>query len=93
MSGDPLSSRTIKLQRREPTGTTWTSVGTLSSVSGSAGSYSLTLWPPSSGDYRLFYDAPSSEGLKDSTSGVLTITVMVQCAPSLKGPDSYQACL
>lgn len=93
LSGDPLSSRTIRLQRREPGGTTWTSVGTLAAMSGSAGNYSLTLWPPSSGDYRLFYDAPSSEGLKDSTSGVLNITVMVQCAPSVKGPISYQPCL
>lgn len=93
LSGDPLSSRTIKVQRREIGGSTWTSVGTMSAVGGSAGSYTFTLFPPSSGEYRLLYDAPTSEGLKDTSSGMLSITVMVQCAPSLKGPTAYQACL
>jgi hypothetical protein len=95
MSGDPLSSRSIKLQRREPGGTTWTTVGTLSTAIG-AGNYALTIKPPSTGDYRLFFDAPSSEGLKDSTSSVLTITVMVQCSSQLVKPGQVApnaACL
>ena len=92
MSGDPLSSRTIKLQRRESGSTTWTTVGTLATATG-AGNYALTIRPPSTGDYRLLYDAPSSEGLKDSTSSVLTITVMVQCSVRQKGPTQHGACL
>jgi hypothetical protein len=97
MSGDPLSSRSIQLQRREPGSTTWTTVGNLSAATG-AGNYALTIRPPSTGDYRLSYDAPSSEGLRDSTSGVLTITVMVQCAPVLAAPGdaggtTHGACL
>ena len=87
MSGDPLSSRSIKLQRREIGGLTWTTVGTLAAVTGSAGNYALTIKPPSTGDYRLFFDAPSTEGLRDSTSSVLTITVAVMCAPQLAAPN------
>jgi hypothetical protein len=79
LSGDPLSTRTVKLQRREIGGTTWSTVGTLSAVSGSPGNYAITVKPGSSGDYRLFYDAPKSEGLRDSTSSVVTITVIVLC--------------
>jgi hypothetical protein len=93
MSGDPLSSRSIKVQRREPGGTTWATVGTMTGVTGSAGSYQLSITPPSSGDYRLWFDAPTTEGLKDATSGVLTITVIVPCDQSMKGPTANKACL
>lgn len=94
LSGDPLSRRTILVQRREIGGTTWSNVGTLAVASGD-GNYSLTISPKSSGDYRLVFDAPSSEGLRDSTSSVLTITVMVQCnaAPFGKQVAPNQACL
>jgi hypothetical protein len=81
LSGDPLSTRTIKLLRREIGGTTWSVVGTMAAVSGSAGHYALTIKPASSGDYRLFFDAPSSEGLKDDYSDVISITVAVLCDP------------
>lgn len=99
LSGDPLSSRSIQLQRREPGGSTWSTVATMATASG-AGNYALTIRPPSSGDYRLSYDAPSSEGLKDAISGVLTITVTVLCGP-LSAPKGIapngiapnQACL
>jgi len=84
LSGDPLSRRTIQVQRRELGGSTWTTVTTMTAVSGSDGSYTVTIWPPSSGDYRLFFDAPSSEGLRDSTSSVISITVAVLCDPVLR---------
>ena len=87
MSGDQLSSRSIKVQRREPGGSTWSTVGTMSAATG-AGNYQLTIKPPSTGDYRLFYDAPTSEGLKDSTSSVITITVMVTCGAQLSKPTT-----
>jgi hypothetical protein len=82
MSGDPLSTRSIQLQRKEFNSSLWTTVGTLAAVSGSPGDYALTIKPPSSGDYRLFFDAPKSEGLRDSTSSVITITVAVLCDPA-----------
>lgn len=95
LSGDPLSARSIQLQRREIGGSTWTTIGTLSVVSGSPGDYATTIKPPSSGDYRLVYDAPTTEGLRDSTSSVVSITVIVLCDPvvSAKGPAPNIACL
>ena len=94
LSGDPLSTRAVKLQRREIGGTTWSTVGTLAAVSGSPGDYAITIKPASSGDYRLFYDAPKSEGLRDSTSSVITVTVIVLCdaASSVKRSPA-KACL
>lgn len=95
LSGDPLSGRTILLQRREIGGSTWTTVGTMVATT-TAGAYSLTIKPPSSGDYRLVYDAPSSEGLRDSTSSVLSITVAVFCSVQridARTTSAEQACL
>ena len=39
------------------------------------GSYAVTIRPTATADYRLGYDASSSEGLKDATSAVIRITV------------------
>lgn len=85
LSGDPLSRRTIQVQRREIGGSTWSTVGSMSVATGD-GNYALTIWPPSSGDYRLFFDAPATEGLRDSTSSVLSITVAVMCSAQLSAP-------
>jgi hypothetical protein len=75
LAGDPLSRRAITLQRRPVGSTAWTVIGTMSVVSGTDGSYIITVVPTATADYRLNFDAPSSEGLKDSTSGVIRITV------------------
>ncbi|MEO5705022.1 MAG: hypothetical protein ABIZ52_07550 [Candidatus Limnocylindrales bacterium] len=77
LSGDPLSLRTITLQRRYLGSTAWVVIATMSAVSGSVGSYAFTIKPSATADYRLVYDAPSSEGLKDATSTVYRITVGV----------------
>ena len=93
LSGDPLSRRSIQVQRRDPYSLTWSTVGTMAAATGD-GNYSLTIYPPSTGDYRLSYDAPTSEGLKDATSGVLTVTVMPSCGVAPKGGIApNQACL
>ncbi len=75
LSGDPLSLRKVTLQRRDLGSTAWVVVATMSAVSGSAGSYAFTLNPTVTADYRLSYDAPASEGLKDTTSAVYRIAV------------------
>ena len=77
LSGDPLSRRPITLQRRYLGSTAWVVIATMSAVSGSDGSYAATITPSTTADYRLGYDAPASEGLRDSTSPVLRITVGV----------------
>ncbi|MBI2781716.1 MAG: hypothetical protein HYX55_07975 [Chloroflexi bacterium] len=75
LSGDPLSRRAITLQRRDLGSTTWVVVGTMGWVTGSAGSYVISVRPAASADYRLVYDASTSEGLRDATSAVVRVAV------------------
>jgi hypothetical protein len=90
LSGDPLSRRTITLQRRDIGSTAWVVIATMASVSGSAGSYAFTLRPSVSADFRLGYDASPSEGLKDATSTYIRISVGVgSCdAPVMRSSPS-----
>lgn len=88
LSGDPLSSRSIALQRRVLGATTWSTVGTLSANS-AAGSYGLSLTPGQSYDYRLVFTAPSTEGLLGSTSSTARITVSAcTAAPPRSAPQA-----
>lgn len=75
LSGDPLSRRSVTLQRRDLGATTWSSVATMGWVAGSDGSYATTIKPTATADYRLSYDASPYEGLRDSTSAVLRVAV------------------
>jgi hypothetical protein len=77
LSGDPLSARSITIQKRDVGYTAWVVIGTMSAVPGSDGSYAFTLRPSVTADYRLGYDASPSEGVKDATSAVLRIAVGV----------------
>lgn len=95
LSGDPLSRRSVTLQRRNIGSTAWAVVATMSAVSGSEGSYAVTIWPTQTADYRLIYDAAPSEGLRDSTSAILRITVgIVSCyATRSSRPAPDRPCL
>jgi hypothetical protein len=75
LSGDPLSGRTIVLQRRLPGATTWSTFGTLG-ANATAGSYGLTLTPSTTYDYRLVFTATTSEGLLGATSSTVRIAVI-----------------
>lgn len=75
LSGDSLSERVVTLQRRAMGSTTWTAMGTL--AAGADGGYAITISPQDTADYRLVYVALSSEGLRDSTSPILRITVEI----------------
>jgi hypothetical protein len=75
LSGDPLSGRTITLQRRLPGATSWSTFGTLAGNS-TAGSYGLTLTPSTTYDYRLVFTAPTSEGLQSATSATVRVAVI-----------------
>lgn len=80
LSGDPLSSRVITLQKR-PLGGTWSTVGSLS-ANAAAGSYGVTITVSQTADYRIVYDSPSSEGLQNATSAALRITATDTCSSS-----------
>lgn len=89
LSGDPLSGRTISLQRRVPGTTTWSTVGTLSPNS-TAGSYGLTITPTATYDYRLVFARPSGDGLLGSTSAVVQIIVTTCTTMPVSGPTTNQ---
>jgi hypothetical protein len=92
LSGDPLSGRTISLQRRALGTTAWATVGTLSGNS-SDGSYGYTITPSQTYDYRLVFTASSSEGLTNATSSTIRIAVVTCAAIATKGgPTQHAAC-
>jgi len=78
LSGDPLSQRAITLQRRSLGSTSWVVIATMNSIPGSDGSYAMTITPSATADYRLSFDAPTSEGLSDSVSAIVRVTMDIQ---------------
>lgn len=73
LGGNPLTSRTVKLQRR-PTGTsTWTTFATM--AAGSSGTYTTSVTLQSRTDFRAVFSTPSGEGLVGDTSPTVTVTV------------------
>lgn len=80
LSNNPVSSRTVVLQRRTSSG--WTDVLAMNPGS-AAGAYagSLTLW--SGGTYRALFRRPADEGLRASSSASVSITVTSSCTTGL----------
>lgn len=79
LSANNLSGRTVKLQRRTPGTTAWTSVLTLAAGS-SAGTYSGSLVVSAASEFRTLFSAPAGEGLDADGSAVITVTPMVPCS-------------
>ena len=73
LRGNPVSDRSVKLQRRPPGGT-WTTVATMSQT-GSAGTYAVSLKLQTDAEFRAIFTARPGEGLRDDTS--LTVAVDV----------------
>jgi hypothetical protein len=74
LSGNPVSGRAVRLQRRPPGATTWTNVATMTPTS-PTGSYVLAMRLYSSAEFRAVFSAPSSEGLRGDVSPVGLVTV------------------
>jgi hypothetical protein len=72
LDANPMSGRTVVLQQRS--GTSWADLATMA-AGASAGSYTRTLSPHGSQAFRAVFRKPSSEGVRTSTSGVVSITV------------------
>jgi hypothetical protein len=75
MAGDPLSDRTVTLQRRPIGVTTWTNIGTMTPSTSTEGSYSLAWSPTTTYDWRTIFSAPTGDGVLSSTSAVVRVTV------------------
>ena len=74
IGGSPLTSRTVRLQRRAPGASTWTTVGVMPPTTAS-GTYSLTQKLQTDAEFRAYFATPGDEGLDGDTSPVTTVAV------------------
>ncbi len=77
LRGDRLSGRAITLQRRVTGTTAWTSIATM--TAGALGTYTSSVKPASSSDYRAVFTTPATEGLVGSSSAPISVRV-AKCA-------------
>jgi len=82
--GNPVSGRTVTLQRRTLGSTSWTTVGTMS-AGPSAGTYVTSQAPTVAMEYRAVFSTPSGDGLVGDTSPTVVVSVGFVC---LAGPAS-----
>jgi hypothetical protein len=73
LGANPISSRTVVLQRRLPTDTAWTNVGTMSPAYG--GVYTFAQSPTTPYDWRATFAKPSGEGIRGANSVAVRVTV------------------
>jgi hypothetical protein len=75
MAGDPLSRRSVLLQRRALGSTSWATVTTMYPSTSTEGFYSVLWSPTATYDWRALFPTPASEGLVGSTSAIARVTV------------------
>jgi hypothetical protein len=72
LDGNPMAGRTVVLQQRAGTG--WSDIVTMT-AGATAGTYTATVAPRRSQDYRVLFRKPSGEGVRQSSSSVASISV------------------
>ena len=75
LSGNTLSKRTVRLQRRPIGSTTWSTIATMTPGS-PTGTYSVSLSLYATADYRAVFSTPTTEGLRGDTSPTIRVTVL-----------------
>jgi len=75
LSGDPLSHRTLLLQRRALGSTTWTTVTTVTASASTEGLYNALWSPTATYDWRVLFATPAGEGLVGAASAATRVTV------------------
>ena len=78
LAGNPVAGRTVVLQQRS--GTSWADLLTMAAGS-AAGTYTATFAPKGTQDFRAVFRKPSTEGVRTSVSGLVTISVTCSSAP------------
>jgi hypothetical protein len=74
LGGNPVSARTISLQRRPAGGTTWSTVVTMSTGS-TSGTYVSSQKLQAAAEFRAVFKTPSDEGLNGDTSATVSVSV------------------
>jgi hypothetical protein len=75
LSGDPLSDRTILLQRRAVGATSWSTVTTLTPSASVEGLYTGLWSPTATYDWRVLFSSPTNEGVGGASSAAVRVTV------------------
>ena len=87
LASEPLSDRTVLLQRRAVGTTSWTTIGEMTSVTDDSGRYVKTMTLTATYEWRAQFLAPSDEGIRGSSSNVARLSVTYGCTPSTVKPD------
>ena len=72
LGANPISGRTVTLQRRAPGAVGWTTVGAMPGGA-SAGTYVLAQRPQMDTEYRAVFTTPADEGLNGDTSPTVLV--------------------
>ena len=95
LAGDPLSDRSVVLQRRAIGANGWTTVGDFSPVTDDTGRYVRTMTLTATYDWRAVFSVPTEEGLDGATSSVSRLTVTTIGCPANDGRGAgplYETC-
>ena len=82
LASEPLTGRTVFLQRRPAGASGWTTIGEMSPVTDDTGRYVKTMTLTATYEWRALFSAPSNEGLRGSSSNVARLSVTYDCTPS-----------
>jgi hypothetical protein len=74
LSGNPVSGRAVRLQRRPPGTTTWTNFATMTATS-PTGSYVVSTRLYNSAEFRAVFSTPTNEGLHGDSSPAVAVAV------------------
>ena len=74
LRGNPVSNRTVKLQRRAPGTSTWTTIATMT-AGATAGTYATSIRLYAKTEFRAVFSKPADEGLVGSSSPAVTVSV------------------
>lgn len=74
LTGNPISGRTVTLQRRAIGTTTWTSLGAMGAGAAS-GTYVLRQSPTATYEWRAVFAKPANEGLRGRSSVAVSVAV------------------
>jgi hypothetical protein len=80
LAGDRLSGRRVELQRRASASDAWSRVADMTPLSDGTGRYSYPVRITADFDWRARFVAPDTEGLTNSSSGVVRVKVGGGCS-------------
>jgi hypothetical protein len=76
LAGQPLSGRSVVLQKRLPGDSGWNTVGEMSAVTDDTGRYVKTITVNTTFDWRAIFTAPTDEGLRSTNSPITRLSAV-----------------